>query len=84
MTYFVYILQSEKDGSYYIGHTGNLEERLNRHNRGRSQYTKGKLPVKLIYQEVFNSKAGAMKREREMKEKKDRGYIENLVRTSRP
>jgi len=36
MPYFVYILQSQRDGSYYIGHSNNLEYRLKRHNEGRS------------------------------------------------
>jgi putative endonuclease len=40
MVYFVYILQSERDGSYYVGHTGNLEGRLRRHNEGRSRDTR--------------------------------------------
>jgi putative endonuclease len=74
MNYFVYILQSEWDGSYYIGYTNNLEERINRHNRGRSQYTKTKIPWKLIYHEVFNSKSEAMRREREIKRMKSREY----------
>ena len=83
MVYFVYILQSEKDDSYYIGHTEDLEDRLNRHNHGRSSYTKAKAPWKLIYQEEFSSRSEASKREREIKEKKNRAYIEQLVRTSR-
>ena len=36
MAYCVYIVQSEKDGTYYVGHTDNLGERLDRHNSGRS------------------------------------------------
>ncbi len=36
MGYCVYIVQSEKDGTYYVGHTNNLGERLDRHNSGRS------------------------------------------------
>ena len=36
MAYCVYIVQSEKDGTYYVGHTNNLGERLDRHNSGRS------------------------------------------------
>jgi putative endonuclease len=83
MAYFVYILKSLKDGSYYIGHTGNLEERVDRHNQGRSQYTSGKLPWKLIYHEVFDSKREAIRREREIKGKRDREYIFTLVGTSR-
>ncbi len=83
MAYFVYILQSERDGSYYVGYTSNLEQRLNRHNMGRSAYTRGKAPWKLVYQEVRGSKSEAMRREREIKGKKGREYIDYLVRTSR-
>jgi putative endonuclease len=45
MSYYCYIFQSEQDGSYYVGSTGNLEERVTRHNQGRSVYTRGKGPV---------------------------------------
>ncbi len=83
MAYFVYILQSEKDGTYYVGCTGNLEERLRRHNQGRGSYTKGKGPWKLIYEEVFHSRGEAMKRERQIKSKKGREYISHLVRAFR-
>ena len=83
MAYFVYILQSERDGSYYIGHTVDVGGRLKRHNEGRSTYTRGKAPWKLIYQEVCGSKAEAMNREREIKGKKGREYLDYLVRASR-
>jgi len=81
--YFVYILQSEKDGSYYIGHTSDLEERLKRHNEQRSKYTRSRVPWKLIYKEVSSTRSEAMKREQEIKGKKGREYISYLVRTSR-
>ncbi len=83
MVYFVYILQSEKDGSYYIGHTEDLEDRLNRHNQGRSSYTKSRAPWRLIYHEVYGSRVEAMRRENEIKRTKSREYIEQLVRASR-
>jgi putative endonuclease len=83
MAYYVYVLRSEKDGSFYIGHTADLDERIQRHNRGRSSYTKTKLPWKLIYQEEFLSRSEAMKQEREIKRKKNRTYIDYLVRASR-
>jgi len=83
MAYCVYILRSEKDGSFYIGHTADLEERLKRHNHGKSLYTKAKVPWKLIYQEDFCSRSEAMQREREIKEKENRTYIGYLVRMSR-
>jgi len=81
MAYFVYILQSERDGSYYVGHTSNLEDRLKRHNERRSLYTRAKVPWKLIYHEIVDSKSEAMNREKEIKAKKGREYIEHLVRT---
>ena len=83
MAYFVYILQSEQNGRFYIGHTADLRERMQRHNDGRSLYTKAKGPWKLIYQEEFRSRSEACKREREIKEKRNRAYIEQLVRVSR-
>ncbi|WP_367119222.1 GIY-YIG nuclease family protein, partial [uncultured Mucilaginibacter sp.] len=33
--FYTYILQSTKSGRYYIGHTSNIEERLERHNTGK-------------------------------------------------
>ncbi|MDP2209598.1 MAG: GIY-YIG nuclease family protein [Bacteroidota bacterium] len=49
MGYFVYILQSEKDGSFYIGSTSNVSLRLERHNLGWSKSTKGKGHWKVVY-----------------------------------
>ena len=37
--FHVYILLSEKTGKFYIGSTGNLEDRLSRHTTGRSKAT---------------------------------------------
>jgi predicted GIY-YIG superfamily endonuclease len=39
MSHWVYILKSKKDGGYYIGHTQDLTERLERHNQGRVNYS---------------------------------------------
>ena len=82
--YFVYIIQSEKDGRYYIGSTQNLEERLDRHNQGRSKFTKGRGPWELVYSEDHPNRASAVKRENEIKNRKKKLYIERLIRTSRP
>ncbi|MFZ4456243.1 MAG: GIY-YIG nuclease family protein [Bacteroidales bacterium] len=61
--YSTYILYSEKTNRFYIGSTGNLEERLSRHNRGRSIYTRTGIPRKLVYQEQFETKSEAYHRE---------------------
>ncbi|MDP3988157.1 MAG: GIY-YIG nuclease family protein [Candidatus Levybacteria bacterium] len=77
--YFTYILQSEKDGRYYIGSTNNLENRLERHNKGYSRYTKNKGPFKIIYQEGYNTLSEAKKREYYLKSLKSRKAIEKLI-----
>jgi len=79
--YYVYILKSLKDNSYYIGQTSNLENRVEQHNRGKSSYTKRKSPWKLVHYEKFHSRKEAMKRERDIKRKKSRKYIDNLIST---
>src|SRR5258708_5773406 len=38
MIYFVYILISQKDNSFYIGQTNNIDDRLKRHNAGQERY----------------------------------------------
>ena len=83
MAYTVYILQSDRDGSFYIGHTVRMDERLRRHNEGRSIYTKNKIPWQVVYQEEYLTRSQAMEREQELKNKRNRAYIERLVRTSR-
>jgi len=83
MPYSVYILKSLKDGSYYIGSTGDLEERLLRHNQGRSKYTKSRTPWELIFHENHQDRSSAGKREQQIKKFKNKEAIERLVRTSR-
>ena len=84
MGYFIYIICSIKDGSYYVGSTQDLADRLQRHNQGRSKYTKAKRPWKLVYVEEHRDRSSAVRREREIKSRKKSDYIEALVRTSRP
>jgi putative endonuclease len=83
MPYFVYILQSLKDGGYYIGSTRDLTERILRHNQGRSRYTKAKRPWKLVYSEEHPDRSSAVNRENQIKRRKKKEYIEALLRTSR-
>jgi putative endonuclease len=83
MKYFVYIIESLKDGSYYIGSTQNLTERMERHNQGRSTYTKAKKPWKLVFSEEHSDRSKAIIREKEIKSRKSKSYIEALVRASR-
>jgi putative endonuclease len=78
--FYLYILHSCKDGTYYIGHTGDLKKRLKWHNAGYSLSTKAKRPWELVYQERYRTKSEAQKREYELKRKKSRKYIEFIIR----
>ncbi len=63
MPFFVYILKSESTGSSYVGHTSNLEKRLNEHNNGKNPSTRNKKPWKLVYKEEFPNRSRAVQRE---------------------
>ncbi|KEO73941.1 GIY-YIG nuclease family protein [Anditalea andensis] len=82
MDYFVYILQSAKDGSFYIGYSENPSSRLEKHNRPHSGYTGRKQPWKIVYTEQFDSKAEAQKREQYIKKMKSKDFILKLINGS--
>lgn len=61
--FYVYILKC-KDCTLYTGYTVDLEKRIDTHNKGLgAKYTRGRLPVELVYYEELNSKSEALKRE---------------------
>jgi len=70
--YFVYILQSLMDGSYYYGITSDPERRLTRHNHHREKYTRRKGPWKMIWCAPKPSRSEAMLFERKLKNMKSR------------
>ena len=65
--FYVYILQCS-DGTYYTGVTNNLNRRLSEHKNGEaSEYTKQRLPVKLMRSFVFNDIREAIAFEKQVK-----------------
>ena len=76
--FFVYILQSLSLGKFYIGYTTDLEKRLKEHNSGISSFTSKVSDWAIKYSEQFNTREEAIIREREIKSKKSRKYIEWL------
>ncbi len=61
--YYVYILQSLKDGRTYVGYAENVELRLKQHNFGKVNATKHRRPFKLLFIEKNNTLAEAKSRE---------------------
>ena len=79
MNYFVYILESEMDGSYYIGYTSNLSHRLTEHNSGKTRYSSKKRPWKIVYTEEYPNKSDAIKREKFLKRQRNRQFYQRLI-----
>lgn len=66
-SHFVYIVRCS-DNSLYTGYTNNIEARINKHNAGKAaKYTKIRRPVVLVYQEMYETKSEALRREYEIK-----------------
>ena len=77
--FYVYILRSLKDDSFYVGMSADPLGRLAKHNRKHRGYTARKQPWILVYEEMLESKEDALKRESEIKKQKSRQYIIDLI-----
>jgi putative endonuclease len=77
----VYILYSEFLNKYYVGYTSEtIEERIRKHNSNyKGGFTSNSNDWVLKYYERFKTKREALLREKEIKAKKSRIYIEKLI-----
>ena len=67
MSFWVYLLRCA-DGSYYAGHTDNLEQRIEQHRSGElGGYTSRRRPVDLVYSELFPTRDEAFAAEQQIK-----------------
>lgn len=78
-TFYVYILQSQKDFSFYIGQCADLDARMSKHFDGMSRYTACKRPWRLVYFEAIQTRSEAIKREKQIKAQRSRKYINLLI-----
>jgi len=63
---WMYILRCA-DGSYYVGSTVNLEQRLWQHQQGEgAKYTARRLPIELVYSEECSRVDEAYQREKQI------------------
>jgi putative endonuclease len=76
MSCWVYVLESEATGRYYVGSAEEIDTRLAEHNEGRVDSTKGYCPWRVVYREEHPDRSSAMRRELEIKSKKSRGWIQ--------
>jgi len=75
-----YVLYSPSFNKIYIGYTSDLEDRFKSHNELAKQgYTVKFRPWIILHTEIFQTKAEATKREKQLKSAKGREFIWNLV-----
>ena len=79
MPYSVYILKSIKDGGFYVGQTSNVDKRLMRHNKGIVPSTKHRTPLVLVYEENFDTRSEAVKREQYFKTQEGGSFIKKFL-----
>jgi len=73
--YYVYMLRSiQHPEHYYVGLTGNLQERLKVHNAGKVPYTSKFRPWRLETAVAFRSKAKAVAFEKYLKTHSGRAF----------
>ncbi len=67
MAFYAYLLRCN-DGSYYAGHTDNLDARVAQHAGGElASYTAARRPVHLVWSESFPTRDEAFAAERRIK-----------------
>ena len=79
MAHFIYILQSLKDGKYYIGETADVQARLLFHNSGLQRSRRNRIPFRLVLTEQYDDRHQALKREKQIKSWKGGAAFKKLI-----
>ena len=77
--WFVYALRSLRDNNLYVGISRNPENRVETHNKGKTESTKNRRPLVLIYKESYNSLKEARQKEKYYKSGIGREVLKNLI-----
>ncbi|HEY9585788.1 MAG TPA: GIY-YIG nuclease family protein [Candidatus Paceibacterota bacterium] len=80
--FYTYLLQSMKNGKFYVGYTPDLKQRLREHNLGLTFSTKPHRPWKVIYYEACCNQDDAKLREVYLKSTQGRGMLKRRVTKS--
>ena len=75
MGFVTYILKSINFPKTYVGHTVNINRRLEEHNNGKSTYSKRYKPWIIIHAETFNSLGESVRKEKYFKSAAGRRWI---------
>ena len=79
MSFYMYILYSERKDRYYVGSCEDFNVRLEQHNSGRNKSTSYGVPWTMKKVEEFSTRAEATARELHIKKMKSRRFIEQVI-----
>jgi len=77
--FLVYVLRNRSSGRRYTGFTTDLVQRLGQHNSGVTKSTKNRGLWELVYQEEYETRGEAMRRERFLKSGQGREELKRLT-----
>ena len=84
LTYYVYIMASQKNGTTYIGMTNDLYRRVHEHREKLyTGFSKEKRTTKLVYYEEYADVRDAIKGEKQLK-KWNRAWKIDLIEQANP
>ncbi|MFN3130354.1 GIY-YIG nuclease family protein [Roseibium sp.] len=68
MAFYVYLLASRKNGTFYTGVTNNLARRIHEHREKQAEgFTRRYDVTRLVHYEVFETPEDAIRREKRLK-----------------
>ena len=79
MSHFVYILESEANGRYYVGRSQNPRRRVKHHNTTSTGYTSRYRPWELVFTQEFSTKEEAVEAEQLIKSWKSKKMTRYVV-----
>ena len=79
--FYVYIIKNSNN-ILYKGYTSDIAKRIEYHNTGKSEFTKGKGPWKLVFIKSFDDKTETLKFEKMLK-RQNHKYLNWLIQSDK-
>ena len=79
--YYVYAIESLKDGRIYVGLSLNVDRRIQEHNAGQTRSTKPWRPWKLIFSKMVGKRKNARALEKKLKSGYGKEFLKRLIKT---
>ena len=73
--FYVHVIKSLSTSRFYIGSTGDTDNRLTEHNSGEVKATRSYRPWVIAHTESFSTRSEAYRRERQIKSWKNPDYM---------